>query len=1334
MDDPDSLTFHTPEQEASRAPPPASAAASAAAAAAPLPSTDRKRARSPPTPRGVFNLLSSLTPSFRWRQKRERFSLDGMSGSAIRSANRTACDGSGDRDEPSDGTQGTGAKLEKLNLEKKFDDPSPSLAGDGNRSLDLISGSGAPAPPSPFQQQPGTVGGTQEIGVKLPAKKRVRLGEAMAMDGPAIEKATRFGGAATKSASIGGTVTFSSSPYRAFAGTAHGAPAKSPFASAASRAPVFHVGRATATTVSTRRRLTPGPNRSTRGKAAPRAAPPGWGVLTAGGKLARATPGRHPGPATRLRASGYRRRPINARSFRPMSRLLTNIYVPRDGAGDGIGGGAGGTRAGGRSTLLTDSVVSQILRENQNKLGVAAGGAVPAGGEEVEGARAVPRVRMQRVLGSRQTGGRRFGVLEAPALANSVVVAPKRTAATMGDAQLPPATIKLAAGANHASDAAAAPPPLQVPVAPYLAASLPPHGADTSLRLTPCRSEQDGISREVGEEIARLVDTASWRAAAECTDYGFGESVVTAPRRRGAGRERGSDTSHSMEATASDAKVPAVITKGEGTMPGDSGAPFDFMGAAALAAADGKRCASANDHKSLQLPPPPKETLPSATKASISSGWGNIFQAKPGEWKCNVCLTKNPKETGKCLACETPKPGGEEEAAAGPTPGHQAKDGKASIGAGGFSFGAASTTTGAGGAAAVATPGDQVSSGKASIGASGFSFGTASAATPGHGDKKSSVKGFSFGASPAAASKSTPNNGGSEDSSVTGSFTFGKAATKAGGVLTGAGTIPANAKCDRDDAAVKGTSGVPSGSLAAAAPPPFPSTTPANTPAKPKRGRDDDAAGGGFSFGTAKNLSGRFAFGTAASASSDEKKEDLVGSDKAVSKQGSFWASSSGTVAGTTSMAEKKETAAAESLNKKTTLPSGTRGTSSLPVIAENSNSPDPVRAPLFEPAEPSGKKAQFSFGAGKTASLPAPVGNDNRPASAKASSFGAAEPPSKKPLFSFGKGGTPSLPVPAGNGASPTTAPTGMTPFEFGATTPAATKKKDDAASSSKPLFAFGSTSLSKPAESAPPPSAAAPLQGVPSLASETGGPPFSFGGNSAESKPANAAFRFGAPASQVPPAFAFGAAGGAAPSTPAPAPANPPATSGAGFSFGATSSSTPAAPPLTGFGNGGFGATAPAPPTASGGFAFGNTSQTAAAPVVKALPGATFSFGDSSTPMVPTANGAVAPGPSTGSFVGFGNSVQPAPTAASGQGTSFSFGGSTAPPNPTSGFAPVAPSTHAPGFGGNAVFGATPSAMGGTTPAATGNAFSIGTGGPKRAPGAKRRIIKARRPPGTR
>ena len=32
------------------------------------------------------------------------------------------------------------------------------------------------------------------------------------------------------------------------------------------------------------------------------------------------------------------------------------------------------------------------------------------------------------------------------------------------------------------------------------------------------------------------------------------------------------------------------------------------------------------------------------------------FAAKAGEWECDACYTRNPADSGTCLACQTPKP------------------------------------------------------------------------------------------------------------------------------------------------------------------------------------------------------------------------------------------------------------------------------------------------------------------------------------------------------------------------------------------------------------------------------------------------------------------------------------------------------------------------------------------------------------------------------------------------------------------------------------------------------------------------------------------------------
>ncbi|GAX23610.1 hypothetical protein FisN_12Hh182 [Fistulifera solaris] len=47
---------------------------------------------------------------------------------------------------------------------------------------------------------------------------------------------------------------------------------------------------------------------------------------------------------------------------------------------------------------------------------------------------------------------------------------------------------------------------------------------------------------------------------------------------------------------------------------------------------------------------------------ATGTGWGNIFKAEEGSWKCSVCMVLNPGETGKCKACEAVRPGTKNDA------------------------------------------------------------------------------------------------------------------------------------------------------------------------------------------------------------------------------------------------------------------------------------------------------------------------------------------------------------------------------------------------------------------------------------------------------------------------------------------------------------------------------------------------------------------------------------------------------------------------------------------------------------------------------------------------
>ena len=129
----------------------------------------------------------------------------------------------------------------------------------------------------------------------------------------------------------------------------------------------------------------------------------------------------------------------------------------------------------------------------------------------------------------------------------------------------------------------------------------------------------------------------------------------------------------------------------------------------------------------------------------------SLFQVEKDSWKCEVCSVRNKGDVNKCAACETPRPGFEEEvsekaAASGGT-------GGPSIGSGGFVFGGSSTAASGG------------------IGSSGFTFG---APAPKVEEPKTtgSGSGFTFGGS----SSGGFSFGGSSSTSDS-AFTVGKQQT-----------------------------------------------------------------------------------------------------------------------------------------------------------------------------------------------------------------------------------------------------------------------------------------------------------------------------------------------------------------------------------------------------------------------------------------------------------------------------------------------------------------------------------------------------------------------------
>ncbi|KAL3762496.1 hypothetical protein ACHAWU_008199 [Discostella pseudostelligera] len=1055
-----------------------------------------------------------------------------------------------------------------------------------------------------------------------------------------------------------------------------------------------------------------------------------------------------------MATSGFNshRSPLNARSYKPpMSRLLTAAYHSTEGGSTSSNGGAGN-----KSVMLTDSIVSQIVADNQNKLFEASSnGDVDSGrlfsGQKIvastkrnirgseedqtmitDGAvgtnsgMVVPRVRMSRILGSGQTGGRRFAVAEgggqqsgylptSDAAENTTNEPPTKRSVTF---QVPHAmTDTNMEDATHATTPPADANPTFVP---YNAAILTPHATPSGLKLTPSKCE---LSMEEGLEIERLINSDEFKKMPRMLDTTT-PPTSTSPKKKKKKRRQGTPHPSKKSVDALAMSTPALLHRADrviaaagstsATTPG--GAPFDFMsgGAAASSVVNTPMAYKFGDKKSTPSPSLPATSIdppaatssttpsagastapPTSTTKYSPSGWGDCFKSVPVGWNCDVCFSPNPKEQSVCLSCTAPKKSGSDGGTGSSTtttstPSTNA--GAGAIGPGGFSFGGKSSSL------------------AASSSLSGVATGP-NPYTPNANSTSQPIPSFSGGldlfklkpgewkcgacSCKNSASDSecgvcgTPrdNDVGIQkiDGGIAGDAAVNdkKASIGAGGFSFGGATLPSS-----------GGGAISSGgfSFGAAA-----ATSTATTPAKPKRSRvdtsDDDAHSRapvvGFSFGagapssattTTKAAASSIGFSFGATSSGDEKKEDPVTATTASSGGGFSF--------GAGSVAEKHDTPASSTPAPKVAFSFGLTPQSKSLATGTNGNKD--------EASEPSSKKAMFSFGKGSDSGS-----TEERRVSFPSVTVAKEDPaPSTKPAFSFGNTSAPTkptdvapaiLPAPDTNiGSKPST----TAAFSFGA-------KATDSTSAPAPLFSFGA-----------PASTAEKKNDTPAISSQRS---FPFGATpSVSSEPSTqnsaitpvAPFTFGSNASTVPSTGGASLSFGSGPptttsSTPAPSATSLP-TSTAGSMFGAGSN-----------------------PSAFGSMpsGFGSASQPAAPAPMPTTPGTTFSFGMGSTST-----------PATGGFgttpnFGFG-SVPPQPTAPTPTTGAFGMNANPMAPYPT------------PGFAGSQSFGA--NVMGGFTPQPTSGdgggvgSFSIGSGARSTGQGAGRgagrgtvrRIIKAKRP----
>lgn len=775
------------------------------------------------------------------------------------------------------------------------------------------------------------------------------------------------------------------------------------------------------------------------------------------------------------------------------------------------------------------------------------------------------------------------------------------------------------------------------------------------------------------------------------------------------------------------------------------------------------------------------------TKRSRPDTWGDTFKDHNKGWKCEVCMSRNPEiEQVQCRSCETPRPGREDDATEGGEASAPPVAASGSIGAGGFSFGASTTTTASSGGGfsfgtgppSEATPrpfsfgNNNASSAEGASGVSsavhtGFSFGAAkSDDTTSPAEQSSKKLRFSLGSSDGGDGgddKKKEQDESKPAAATASGFSFGSAAKPAAqeeskeeeskpvatpGFSFGVAAKPAQEE-KKDETAEKDTkTATPGFSFGSA-------TKPADDDDKEEESKPA-ATTPGFSFGAAaaSGSTGGFSLGSSAAAKPSDSKDD------------------------TATESEKKDAAepAKETTDAKTTPGAGFAfGTKPAPKTepkpatggfsfggtstAESGDSTAPA-------TEGKASKSTFSFGGTKPSEssqgsdTPATDSNAMGPPPSRPFTFGGSTTPAPAPvptdsgpsLFSFG--GTSAAPAASTTQAATTTTGANETTTTssslFGNLTPAPTQNADgdskkkrraeddrpsasgDAASTSS--FTFGT---------APAPSTTAPA----SIGSTFG----------TSTTPAATT-----PGTDQP--FAFGQAATADASTPA----QP-------FTFGQTPANTPAAPPTnppsfggqtapsSGFGqqqNGGssnpFGgstATTPAPAAMS----FGSATPAAQAPA----PSVSFNFGTSNPTLGATPSfGTPAPPPSGTStqpgFSGGFGSAQPsapfggAPSASSGF-TPGSFGTAPAPATiPGGGFgggfgSQAAPAPAVNGFGGAGFGGATSTTPnvptgGGATggfsmgTASGGGGFSMGTsggGGSSRGSArGRRRIVRAKRP----
>mmetsp|Transcript_886 Transcript_886/g.1430 ORF Transcript_886/g.1430 Transcript_886/m.1430 type:complete len:1246 (-) Transcript_886:71-3808(-) len=1150
-------------------------------------------------------IVSSVTP-WRRRKKRARSSLDSMSGSAIKSATRLPASEDSDRSNYSNGGAGAGAgdgsakktTLGKLNLEHKFHE-APAAAP--------VAATAAAA--MPVQ----TLNGQQVANIDNEgnaAVKRVRVAEGT-VPTATTNGISNGGEGAIKAVRIGGTTFVSSNTTTT---TAKNTNSQSVSFQDATM-PKFNIG-SSATKLKDVRGRNSTPARGGRSKwGTPSAGAarygtkhtlPQDGITTTTNKVGyqRRSIGNLSTPS---RGGAYRRRAINARKYKPMGNILSRIHSDTTTTIGRNGAAAGQSK---ESLFLSSSIADQILRDTQNKLfqskassdggnyqevalfGVAPNNISNNGARTFEeeaaqykainnNGRAVPRVRMNRIFGSGQLGGRtqlESALTTATTTAKSfgtggvttVAAAASGTTASISLQHSIAGKSIMPATPSTSTRIATVPEPKAKDVTfsgettfvPFKADPIPARG-EGETQFTPCKVDEN-LSQQLGKQIRQLASTDAFKRKAS-QNYPFGDvsEATKTPKKKSKG------TPHPKKAGGSSTKS---VSEAAG------GTPFNFMpgGAAASSKVDtplaytyGKKSDVPQSSSPAVFKPPKKAVVPVATETNTSEtttatsqGWGDLFASQKKLWKCHECFSQNPPDKTVCPACEAPRDGtaSKSDVTSGGNKADIAK--KASVGTGGFTFSAPASTAAPAPAAG-------------SIGAGGFSFGgtsssSASAVTP-------AIK---FGVTPSKAAEQKEKNDAKTNTSSGFSFT---------------GATPAKAKPFSGGFSFGGTSSTPS------------STTEDTVGASDDEKDDKPKGNAGFSFGapassssTSSKKNAAFSFAqNSASSGADENngdnantgafKFDATPSDPKP-KRGRSGEEENENQGGGKKIAS---VGAGFSFGSNATENKATPTTSFAFGAASKNDDAAPALAPTYsfgsKTSEKKSDNATTSFAFGSTAASVEKT-NTTTPAATSGFSFGQSSASSgatstsaeeKESAFTSSQGTATATPAEKKDKPTPTPAPafafgaaaTPAAAFQFGSQAP--TAAAPPAAASLFGGSGFGMTQTAQPAAPAPAFGFGAAAQ------TPTPAPAFGFGGSAqpAAVPAANPGFAFGSnPTAATAPAPAFGMPPAAPPvATPAPA-------------FGLPSAATPAP---SGFG-GGFGGTqAPAPAmnggAASGGFNIG-------------------------------------------------------------------------------------------------------------------------------------------------